>query len=143
MSQAKRGVCTAVYDEELVVVQLQNELAKLEVDILHTQSHNLRLDQTLKLLDQDMNEKMQTISKYEVQQNTCTYNICGTDADLCLSLYSISGSDADLYLLPLIAGHRGICSSWGGPHLTVKDKTDTVPILLHGPSGPLVCDVPL
>ena len=49
------------------MVQLQNELAKLEVDILHTQSHNLRLDQTLKLLDQDMNEKMQTISKYEVR----------------------------------------------------------------------------
>lgn len=56
----------AVYDEEMLVVQLQNELAKLEVDILHTQSHNLRLEQALKLLDQDINEKMQTIGKYEV-----------------------------------------------------------------------------
>lgn len=70
MTQAYPHMCVAVYDEELVVVQLQNELAKLEVDILHTQSHNLRLDQTLKLLDQDMNEKMQTISKYEVRAPT-------------------------------------------------------------------------
>ena len=70
MTQTYPHVCVAVYDEELVVVQLQNELAKLEVDILHTQSHNLRLDQTLKLLDQDMNEKMQTISKYEVRAPT-------------------------------------------------------------------------
>lgn len=59
--------CTAVYDEEMFVVQLQNELAKLEVDILHTQSHSLRLEQTLKLLEQDISEKMQTISKYEVR----------------------------------------------------------------------------
>lgn len=64
---ADSATCSAVYDEEMLVVQLQNELAKLEVDILHTQSHNLRLEQTLKLLDQDMNEKMQTISKYEVR----------------------------------------------------------------------------
>lgn len=57
----------AVYDEEALVVQLQNELAKLEVDILHTQGHNLRLEQAMQLLNDDINEKMQTIGKYEVR----------------------------------------------------------------------------
>ena len=56
----------AVYDEEALVVQLQNELARLEVDILHTQGHNLRLEQAMQLLNDDINEKMQTIGKYEV-----------------------------------------------------------------------------
>lgn len=57
---------SAVYDEEMLVVQLQNELAKLEVDVLHTQGHNVRLEQAMKLLNEDINEKMQTIGKYEV-----------------------------------------------------------------------------
>ena len=57
----------AVYDEEALVVQLQNELARLEVDILHTQGHNLRLEQAMQLLNDDINEKMQTIGKYEVR----------------------------------------------------------------------------
>ena len=50
----------------MLVVQLQNELAKLEVDILHTQGHNARLAQAMQLLDEDINEKMLTIGKYEV-----------------------------------------------------------------------------
>ncbi|KAL3137705.1 hypothetical protein ABBQ38_004975 [Trebouxia sp. C0009 RCD-2024] len=54
-----------VYDEEMLVVQLQNDLAKLEVDILHTQGHNVRLEQAMHLLNEDINEKMQTIGKYE------------------------------------------------------------------------------
>ena len=57
---------SAVYDEEMLVVQLQNDLAKLEVDILHTQGHNVRLEQAMHLLNEDINEKMQTIGKYEV-----------------------------------------------------------------------------
>lgn len=57
----------AVYDEEMLVVQLQNDLAKLEVDILHTQGHNVRLEQAMHLLNEDINEKMQTIGKYEVR----------------------------------------------------------------------------
>lgn len=57
---------SAVYDEEMLVVQLQNDLAKLEVDILHTHGHNVRLEQAMKMLNEDINEKMQTIGKYEV-----------------------------------------------------------------------------
>ena len=57
---------SAVYDEEMLVVQLQNDLAKLEVDILHTHGHNVRLEQAMKLLNEDISEKMQTIGKLEV-----------------------------------------------------------------------------
>lgn len=49
------------------MVQLQNELARLEVDILHTQGHNLRLEQAMQLLNEDIDEKTQTIGKYEVR----------------------------------------------------------------------------
>ena len=62
---------SAVYDEEMLVVQLQNDLAKLEVDVLHNQGHNVRLEQAMKLLNDDINEKMQTIGKYEVR---CHYS---------------------------------------------------------------------
>ena len=56
----------AVYDEEMAVIQLQNELARLRVDILNTQAHNDRLKEALQLLDADLRGKMDTISKYEV-----------------------------------------------------------------------------
>ena len=64
-------MCTmcAVYDEEMLVVQLQNDLAKLEVDILHTQGHNVR--------NEDINEKMQTIGKYEVRCPFLPGQVCG------------------------------------------------------------------
>ncbi len=52
------------------MVQLQNELARLEVDILHTQGRNLRVKQAMQLLNEDIDEKMQTIGKYEVSHST-------------------------------------------------------------------------
>ena len=65
---------SAVYDEEMLVVQLQNDLAKLEVDILHTHGHNVRLEQAMKLLNEDISEKMQTIGKLEVGCNCISSN---------------------------------------------------------------------
>ena len=50
----------------MAVIQLQNELARLRVDILNTQAHNDRLKEALQLLDADLRGKMDTISKYEV-----------------------------------------------------------------------------
>ena len=50
----------------MAVIQLQNELARLRVDILNTQAHNDRLKEALQLLDTDLRGKMDTISKYEV-----------------------------------------------------------------------------
>ena len=51
----------------MLVVQLQNDLARLEVDVLHTQGHNVRLEQAMRLLNDEIDEKMQTIGKYEVR----------------------------------------------------------------------------
>lgn len=56
-----------VREEELVTVETQNELAKLQVDILNTEAHNTRLADTLKLLDAELNEKAETIEKYELE----------------------------------------------------------------------------
>ena len=60
-------MASAVYDEEMLVIQLQNDLAHLEVDVLHTQGHNACLNQAMQLLNEEINEKMQTIGKYEVR----------------------------------------------------------------------------
>ncbi|DBA91706.1 TPA: hypothetical protein ACH3X1_003305 [Trebouxia sp. C0004] len=73
-----------VYDEEMLVVQLQNELARLEVDILHTQGRNLRLKQAMQLLNEDIDEKMQTIGKYEadLKQRACEIEKKTKEVDL-------------------------------------------------------------
>lgn len=54
-----------VRQEELTAINLQNELAKVEVDVLNTQSHNDQLQQTLKLLDDELAERASTIEKYQ------------------------------------------------------------------------------
>uniref|UniRef100_A0A7S0QXY1 Coiled-coil domain-containing protein 40 n=1 Tax=Pyramimonas obovata TaxID=1411642 RepID=A0A7S0QXY1_9CHLO len=48
-------------------VALQNELAKIKVDILNTQAHNTKLKETTSLLDEELKEKGKTIEKYEVE----------------------------------------------------------------------------
>mmetsp|Transcript_9071 Transcript_9071/g.15585 ORF Transcript_9071/g.15585 Transcript_9071/m.15585 type:complete len:897 (+) Transcript_9071:228-2918(+) len=48
-------------------VALQNELAKIKVDILNTQAHNTKLKETMNLLDEELKEKGKTIEKYEVE----------------------------------------------------------------------------
>jgi hypothetical protein len=41
-------------------VALQNELAKIKVDILNTQAHNTKLKETMNLLDEELKEKVTT-----------------------------------------------------------------------------------
>ncbi|PNH05352.1 Coiled-coil domain-containing protein 40 [Tetrabaena socialis] len=53
--------------EELAVVETENELAKLQVDILNTEAHNTRLAETLGLLDEELHDKGHTIEKYELE----------------------------------------------------------------------------
>ena len=38
-----------------------------QVDILNTEAHNVKLAETLKMLDEELNEKTSTIEKYEVE----------------------------------------------------------------------------
>jgi hypothetical protein len=37
------------------------------VDILNTESHNTQLSETLKLLDEELREKLRAIEKYELE----------------------------------------------------------------------------
>jgi len=39
----------------------------VQVDILNTEAHNVRLAETLKMLDEELNDKTSTIEKYEVE----------------------------------------------------------------------------
>lgn len=62
-----RALRKKIREEELVVVETHNELAKLQIDILNTEAHNGRLVDTLKLLDEELNEKATAIEKYELE----------------------------------------------------------------------------
>ena len=41
------------------MVSVQNEVAKLTVDVLNTEAHNVRLEDTLQLLDSELVQKAQ------------------------------------------------------------------------------------
>ena len=56
-----------VKSEEMVVINLRNELAKIRVDILNSESHNGKLDGTIKALDGELQDKSKTIEKYEME----------------------------------------------------------------------------
>eukprot|EP00877_Chromochloris_zofingiensis_P014228 jgi/Chrzof1/9059/Cz03g34170.t1 len=53
--------------EELRIAEAQNELAKIQVDILNTESHNERLLEALKILEGELTDKEGAISKYEAE----------------------------------------------------------------------------
>lgn len=63
--EVTRKLQEQVKAEELQSINLQNELAKVEIDVLNTQSHNDQLQQTLKLLDDELQDKSRTIDKYQ------------------------------------------------------------------------------
>lgn len=53
-----RALRTQAVSEEMLIAGVQNELARLAVDALNTQGHNERLRQALKLLDDELTEKV-------------------------------------------------------------------------------------
>ena len=56
-----------MHDKELKVVTIQNEVAKLTVDVLNTEAHNVQLGDTLKLLDDELSDKAKVIDKYQLE----------------------------------------------------------------------------
>ena len=61
------SVDVQVRDQELKVVTIQNEIAKLSVDSLNTEAHNSQLEETLKLLDEELQQKSDVIAKFETE----------------------------------------------------------------------------
>jgi hypothetical protein len=53
-----RALRTQAESEEMLIAEVQNELARLAVDALNTQGHNERLRQALQLLDDELKEKV-------------------------------------------------------------------------------------
>lgn len=51
----------------MAIAEAQNELAKLQIDILNTEAHNARLTEALKLLTEELDDKGRTIERYEVE----------------------------------------------------------------------------
>ncbi|KAF6257749.1 hypothetical protein COO60DRAFT_1639651 [Scenedesmus sp. NREL 46B-D3] len=62
-----RALRAASEAEELRIAEVQNELARLGVDVLNTQGHNERLQQALDMLDAELKDKDASIVKYEVE----------------------------------------------------------------------------
>lgn len=62
-----RPVGVQVHEKELKVVMIQNEVAKLTVDVLNTEAHNVQLEDTLKLLDEELADKAKVIDKYQLE----------------------------------------------------------------------------
>lgn len=60
-------LCVQAREKELQVVSIQNEVAKLRVDVLNTDAHNTRLQDTLALLEGELNEKSGVIERYETE----------------------------------------------------------------------------
>ena len=56
-----------IWEQEMVSAQVQNELAKIRVDMLNTEAHNDKLRETLKALNEELDEKTKTVEKYEVE----------------------------------------------------------------------------
>lgn len=56
-----------IREKELKVVTVQNEVAKLTVDVLNTDAHNVQLNDTLALLDEELKEKINVVEKYQVE----------------------------------------------------------------------------
>lgn len=49
------------------MVTVQNEIAKLAVDVLNTDAHNVQLSDTLTLLDEELKEKANVVEKYQIE----------------------------------------------------------------------------
>lgn len=62
---ATRKVRKQIRTEEVNVTNLQNEIAKVRVDVLNTHAHNGKLQETLDALEAELKEKSRTIEKYE------------------------------------------------------------------------------
>ena len=61
------GICVQIREKELKVVTVQNEVAKLAVDVLNTDAHNVQLSDTLGLLDEELKEKAKVAEKYQIE----------------------------------------------------------------------------
>lgn len=64
-----KALRAAAEAEEMVIAEVQNELARLAVDALNTQGHNDRLRQALQLLDAELKDKVSL--KAEGRQACC------------------------------------------------------------------------
>lgn len=92
-----------VHEKELKVVMIQNEVAKLTVDVLNTEAHNLQLGDTLKLLDDELADKAKVIDKYqlEIQRRNDdiekkTRNVDTLNRKLEKLLYDMEGEDTGI-----------------------------------------------
>lgn len=94
-----------IREKELKVVTAQNEIAKLTVDILNTAAHNVKLDDTVQLLDHELKEKSDVIEKYENEIRKRndeiekkTRSVDGLNRKLEKLVYDMDGDDTGVWL---------------------------------------------
>ncbi|CAM9144616.1 unnamed protein product, partial [Hapterophycus canaliculatus] len=62
-----RGVVEQVHEVEMDEANLQNEEARVRVDSLNTEAHNLQLRETLRRSEEELNTKDRLIEKYQTE----------------------------------------------------------------------------
>merc|ERR550537_1634310 len=65
--KAATKVLQAVHGKEIEIANTENEISRVEVDKLNTESHIIELKKALKGLEDDLKAKDKEIEKYEVE----------------------------------------------------------------------------
>ncbi len=67
MTRNARKVLSLIHSKEMEQSTLENELARIKVDVLNTQAHNSALADTLRALENELSEKDTLVAKYEME----------------------------------------------------------------------------
>jgi predicted RNase H-like nuclease (RuvC/YqgF family) len=90
-----RSLRAAAESEEMLIAEVQNELARLAVDALNTQGHNDRLKQALQLLDAELKDKVwrSTFARMHIEGASCGCSRSHSCAvHTCLYVYSATST---------------------------------------------------
>lgn len=86
-----KGLRAAAIAEELRIAEVQNEIARVAVDVLNTQGHNERLQQALLMLDVELRDKVCVccwVAGSAVPLLSCAYDDCNLITSLSGKLHN-------------------------------------------------------
>lgn len=67
MTRSAKKVLALIHSKEMEQANVENELARIKVDVLNTRAHNAALADTLKALEAELSEKDALVAKYELE----------------------------------------------------------------------------
>ena len=67
LAKSEKVIVVAVHEKEIEAAGIQNELARIKVDTLNTEAHNVQLKETLGKCTAELQEKDKLIEKYQME----------------------------------------------------------------------------